>query len=122
MSAADESDESPTLEELQIQLEALRRQIGELTPPGLGKVVDKVQERPAALALAALGIGLVVGCILTKSYMTAPATTARHRLTSYGAFWPSVERHRPQAQPHAGRNLLRDPFRWPRQSADARAN
>jgi hypothetical protein len=45
----------------------LKEEISELTPPGLGKVADNIRERPAILALSALGIGLIFGCLLMRS-------------------------------------------------------
>lgn len=68
MSVTDEIAKVPTLEDLRGQLESLKDEIRNLTPASLAKVIDSVEERPAFLAIGALGVGLVIGYFLNRSH------------------------------------------------------
>lgn len=66
MSIADSATEIPTTDDLRKKLSALAEQLNDLTGPGLGKAAAQLRDRPVAVALAALGIGLIGGYLLKR--------------------------------------------------------
>ena len=101
MSAADET--AATLEELQLQIQALKDEISELTAPGLGKFADTIRERPGIFALSALGIGFIFGYLLMRS---VPVVTARSRIFYDGSVCP-IDNRRIRSAPPSERISLR---------------
>lgn len=66
MTIADNTAEIPTADDLRKKLAALAGEIDALTRPGLGKAAAQLRDRPLAVALAALGIGLIGGYLLKR--------------------------------------------------------
>jgi ElaB/YqjD/DUF883 family membrane-anchored ribosome-binding protein len=58
--------EVPTVDDLRKKLATLADQMNDLTGSGLGKVADQVRDRPLAVVLVALGIGLIGGYLLKR--------------------------------------------------------
>lgn len=66
MNGTDEMAELPTAGDLRRQLTRLADEITNLSAPGLGKVTAKIRDQPVALALVALGIGVIGGYLLKR--------------------------------------------------------
>jgi ElaB/YqjD/DUF883 family membrane-anchored ribosome-binding protein len=58
--------EVPSIDDLRKQLTALSDQRSELSGSGLSKATAHIRDRPVAVVLAALGIGLIGGYLLKR--------------------------------------------------------
>jgi hypothetical protein len=102
---ADETAQTPTLEDLRKQIDELKGLVNELAQAGMSKVTDTIRERPVTLALAGIGVGLVAWLLVKRPHWAAVgpalAIIARPRGVTYGSFWPVGDHRQPRVQPLA---------------------